>query len=210
MRKRITLSIVLVMVALLFSAPVLAAGHTVEDAVNNYFADLPSDNSMIGEADFVEMVKNGEDLFVLDIRQPDVYNEAHIKGAVNLPWGSGAIADNLDKLPGDETIYIYCYSGQTANQVNGLLNFAGFDAVSVRYGWNFGISQVDGYEAATETAVNELGAVTDYTIDAEMKTAMEDYLYGLADVSDTMFKNYKISEYLLHQECVLQHNQRAV
>lgn len=192
------LAVVLVMVAVLFaSAPVMAAGHTVEDAVNNYFADLPSDNSMIGEADFVEMVKNGEDVFVLDIRQPDVYNEGHIKGAVNLPWGSGAIADNLNKLPGDETIYVYCYTGQTANQINGLLNFAGFDAKSVRFGWNLGISQVNGYEDAVETAANELGGITDYTIDPEMKTAMEDYLYGLADVSDTMFKNYKISEDML-------------
>ncbi|MFW5794590.1 MAG: rhodanese-like domain-containing protein [Bacillota bacterium] len=195
-KKLILMAVVLFMMAVL-SAPVIAADQTVEDAVNNYFADLPSDNSMIGEEDFVEMVKDGEDVFVLDIRQPDAYEEGHIKGAVNLPWGSGAIADNLDKLPGDQTIYIYCYTGQTANQVNALLNIAGFDAKSVTLGWDLGISKVDGYEDAVETSENELGEETDYTIEPEIKTALEDYLYGLEDVKDTTYKNYMISEEML-------------
>jgi len=200
MRKRrlSLLTIALVLVAVFAAAPVMADGHTVEDAVNNYFADIPDGNSMVGTEEFVEMLKNGEDLFVLDIRSAEDFNAGHIDGAYNLPWATGAIADNLDKLPGDERIYIHCYSGQTANQLNGLLNFAGFDSVSVLYGWNFGISKVEGYEEITGDAVGEFSGPSDYTIDPEMKTAMEDYLYGLQDVSDTMFKNYMISEEMLN------------
>ncbi len=198
MKKRILLSMAIVMMALLVvSSSALAVSDAVEDAVNGYFANLPEDNGMIGEEAFVEKVKAGEDLFVLDIRQPDVYNEGHVKGAVNVPWGPDAMPAALDKLPGDETIYVYCYTAQTANQAVALLNFAGFEAKSVRFGWNLGISQVDGYEEIVETEAHELGGATDYEINSDVKAAIEDYYAGLADVSDSMYKNYKIAEDML-------------
>jgi len=198
MKKRILLSMAIVMMALLVvSSSALAVSDAVEDAVNGYFANLPEDNGMIGEEAFVEKVKAGEDLFVLDIRQPDVYNEGHVKGAVNVPWGPEAIPAALDKLPGDETIYVYCYTAQTANQTVALLNFAGFEAKSVRFGWNLGITQVDGYEEIVETEAHELGGATNYEINSDVKAAIEDYYAGLADVSDSMYKNYKIAEDML-------------
>jgi len=197
-KRRILLSMALVVMALLVvSTSAFAVSDAVEDAVNGYFENLPEDNGMIGEKDFVEKVKAGEDLFILDIRQPDVYNEGHVKGAVNIPWGPEAIPAALDKLPGDKTIYVYCYTAQTANQTVALLNFAGFEAKSVRFGWNLGISRVAGYEEIVETEAHQLGGVTDYKINANLKAAVEDYYAGLADVSDTMYKNYKITEDML-------------
>ena len=198
MRKRKLLSISLVLLfVLVLSSSALAVSDAVEDAVNGYFADLPGDNGMISQKAFVDKVKAGEDLFILDIRQPDVYNEGHVKGAINLPWGSDAIPAALDKLPADETIYVYCYTAQTANQTVALLNFAGFEAKSVKFGWNLGIARVDGYEDIVETKANELDGNTDYIINEDIKTAIVDYYEGLADVSDSMFKNYKISEDML-------------
>src|SRR6056297_1032091 len=99
---------VILLVGLIGSGAVFAASDEVEEAVNSYFANLPSNNHKISQDAFVDKVKAGEDLFVLDIRQPDVYNQAHIKGAVNLPWGPDAIPANLDKLPEDKTVYVYC------------------------------------------------------------------------------------------------------
>jgi len=194
-KRRILLSMALVVMALLVvSTSAFAVSDAVEDAVNGYFANLPEDNGMIGEEAFVEKVKAGEDLFILDIRQPDVYNEGHVKGAVNVPWGPEAIPAALDKLPGDKTIYVYCYTAQTANQTVALLNFAGFEAKSVRFGWNLGISRVKGYEDVVETSSNKLAGVTDFDINPEIKKAIVDYYKGLADVQNSMFKNYKISE----------------
>lgn len=185
------------MVVVIGSGSTMAVAESVADSVNNYFANLPSDNSMIVEDAFIEKVKSGEDLFVLDIRKPDAYKKGHIKEAVNLPWGTEAIPANLDKLPGDKTIYVYCYTAQTANQTVALLNFAGFEAKSVRFGWNLGITKVDGYNSAVETETNELKDITSYKIDSEIKTAIVDYYKGLADVNGTMFENYKISEDML-------------
>lgn len=174
-----------------------AVSDVVEETVMNYFANLPADNSMIKQDLFVEKVKAGEDLFILDIRQPDVYNEGHIKGAINVPWGP-AFPECLDKLPADRTIYVYCYTAQTANQTVALLNFAGFEAKSVRFGWNLGITRVPGYEDIVETKANDFSDVTPVEIDPEIRDAIEEYYAGLADVKDTMFKNYKISEDVLN------------
>ncbi|PLX34891.1 MAG: sulfurtransferase, partial [Clostridiales bacterium] len=49
----------------------------VESVVNAYFADKPAHNYKIKQDDFIEKVKNEEDMFILDIRQPDVYAEGH-------------------------------------------------------------------------------------------------------------------------------------
>ena len=188
---------VMLLAGLMGSSSAFAVSDKVESTVNSYFANLPANNHKISQKTFVNKVKAGEDLFVLDIRQPDVYNQGHIKGAINLPWGPDAIPANLDKLPADEMIYVYCYSGQTAGQTVALLNFAGFQAKSVNLGWNLGISRVDGYEDAVETTVNELQGTSNHKVDPKIKSEIVDYYKGLADVSNTMYKNYKISEEML-------------
>jgi len=170
-----------------------AKTDVVADAVNGYFANMPTDVYKIPEKDFVEKVKANEDMFILDIRLADVYAKGHIKGAVNAPWGT-AISDNLDKLPKDKTIMVYCYTGQTAGQTVALLNMAGFKAKSVNLGWDLGISKVDGVKDVTETKVNDFAKVEALEIKPEIKTAIEKYLKGLDTVKSTNFKNYKISE----------------
>lgn len=197
MRRKLFSMLVVLVLLVGLAGSVLAVSEEVENAVNNYFANLPEDNSMIAQDAFIEKVKSGEDLFILDIRQPDVYKKGHIKGAINLPWGTDAIPENLDKLPGDKTIYVYCYTAQTANQTVALLNFAGFEAKSVRFGWNLGITRVDGYEAVVETKENVLKGETPFKINPEIKAAIVDYYKGLGDVAATMFKNYKVSEDIL-------------
>lgn len=161
--------------------------------VNDYFANMGDNIYKIKQGDFVEKVKAGEDMFILDIRQPDVYAEGHVKGAYNAPWGT-AISENLDKLPMDKPIMVYCYSGQTAGQTVALLNMAGFDATSVNLGWNLGISKVEGVDEVTETTANEFGEATGVEIESEIKEVINDYFAGLADVKGTTYGNYKISE----------------
>jgi rhodanese-related sulfurtransferase len=163
----------------------------LEAAVNDYFANLPSNNNKIGQADFVDLVKAGEEMTVLDIRQPDAYAEGHINGAVNIPWGA-AIAEELSTIPNDKPVFVYCYSGQTAGQAVMTLNLAGFDARSVNLGWNFGISKVEGVEEVTVTEAATFSAST--AIEPAVQEALTDYYNGLADVADTKWKNYKISE----------------
>jgi len=197
MKKSILVLVLMLVLSLTLTGIAGAVSEVVEDAVMNYFAELPADNGMIAQDAFIEKVKTGEDLFILDIRQPDVYNEGHIKGAINIPWGP-ALGENIEKLPVDKTIYVYCYTAQTANQTVAVLNFAGFEAKSVRFGWNLGITRVNGYEDVVETKPNYLDESVLTQLNPELKKAVVDYFAGLADVQNTMFKNYKISEDVLN------------
>ena len=170
----------------------VVTGSAVETGVMTYFAEKPDHSYMVPEADFVEKVKSGAEMVVLDIRSAKDYEAGHVKGAVNLPWGS-AIAENLTKIPQDKEVFIYCYTGQTAGQAVMTLNLAGINARSVRFGWNLGISKVDGVADVTETTANTLADAA-YTVDADVAAAITDYYAGLSTIADERFKNYKVSE----------------
>lgn len=176
------------------SSTASSTNDVVATAANNYFANMPEDIYKIPEKDFITKVKANEAMTILDIRQPDVYAKGHIKGAINIPFGT-AISDNLEKIPADKPVMVYCYTGQTAGQTVALLNMAGFNAKSVNLGWNLGISKVEGVADVTETTENALPAnVTTAKIDPALKDAISKYFAGLADVKGTTYANYKISE----------------
>lgn len=167
--------------------------NVVEEAAMDYFANMPEDIYKIDQVKFVEKVKAGEEMVILDIRQADVYAQGHIKGAVNLPWGTD-ISSNLEKIPKDKTVMVYCYTGQTAGQTVALLNIAGFDAKSVNLGWNLGIAKVENVNEVVETTESKLEDATKTEILPDIKKAVTDYYTGLAAVKDTTYANYKISE----------------
>ncbi len=172
-------------------------GQTETDKVAGvaiaHLAEKPSDNYMISAASLIEKMTAGESMTILDIRQADAYEAGHLKGAMNLSWGPD-FARGLKDLPADQTIYAYCYSGQTCAQAIATMNMLGFDAKSISLGWNFGISQTEGYEAFTETETNPLGTENPLDFDPEVFAAIDAYYQELAEVAGTTFANHKISE----------------
>ncbi|MCD4714405.1 MAG: hypothetical protein K8R73_14075 [Clostridiales bacterium] len=157
-----------------------------------YFDNMPEHIYKIGQADFIELVKTGEEMTILDIRSAEDYGKGHVEGAVNMPWGP-AIAEGLSSIPADKPVFVYCYTGQTAGQAVMTLNMAGFDARSVNLGWNLGISKVEGIDVSTSTEAATLTPGTT-EIDAAVQEAITAYYEGLAAVSETKYKNCKVSE----------------
>jgi rhodanese-related sulfurtransferase len=165
---------------------------TVSELTAAYFTNMPEHSYKIDNKEFVKKVIDGEAMTVLDIRTAEDYAKGHVKGAVNVPWGP-AIAENLSKIPTDKPIYIYCYTGQTAGQAVMTMNLAGIEARSVHFGWNLGISKVEGVAAVTVTEAATLSG-TGKEIPAAIQTAVTEYYAGLGKITDAKFKNYKISE----------------
>jgi rhodanese-related sulfurtransferase len=82
------------------------------------------------------LINDGDDdttPFIIDCRSSADYAAGHIPGAVNI--GLGSIADNLNKIPSDETVVVYCYTGHTAGQLTAVLNMMGYDAKSLKFGF---------------------------------------------------------------------------
>lgn len=117
------------------------------DAVALYYERMPDDLYKIPEAELKELVDAGnKDIYILDIRETKDYNQGHIPGAHNIPFKK--IGENLDKLPTDKTIIVYCYTGQTGGQTTAALNIAGFTAKSLNGGMNNGWAKAS-YDVVT-------------------------------------------------------------
>ena len=69
---------------------------------------------------------------VVDVREADEYIEAHVPGVRLIPLGT--IADAVDDLPRDETVYVICRSGARSLQAADFFVANGVDAVSVSGG----------------------------------------------------------------------------
>jgi rhodanese-related sulfurtransferase len=91
-------------------------------------------------ADLQKRLKQGEKIFLLDIRLSEDYAIAHIPGAVNVEFLDAMEPHHLAKLPNDGTlIVLLCYTGHTASQMDAILNLLGYNAWTLRFGmlgWN--------------------------------------------------------------------------
>ena len=72
--------------------------------------------------------------FVLDVRQPEEWNEVHIPNTTLIPLPE--LSSRLSELPKDESIIIICRSGNRSAQARDILLRAGFEATSVAGGMN--------------------------------------------------------------------------
>jgi rhodanese-related sulfurtransferase len=74
--------------------------------------------------------------FILDVRQPEEWNENHIPGAMLIPLGE--LASRVDELPKEQEIVVVCRSGNRSAQGRDILLSAGFAEVTSMAG---GINQ---------------------------------------------------------------------
>jgi len=164
----------------------------MEKLILEYFRQMPDNRYKIDHVDFIEKAKASEDMTIIDIRRSDDYEKGHIRGAVSMPFGP-AIAGDLARIPDDKPVYVYCYSGQTAGQAVLTMNVAGVYARSVNLGWDLGVTRVEGHESLVTTEPYVLDKPV-RTVEKAVLGKVTAYYEGLSTVSDTIFKNYKISE----------------
>ncbi len=60
-----------------------------------------------GPVELERMLKSGDNLVVVDVREAEDFAKGHIPGAINLPKGTW---DNPSGLSKDKTNVVYCYS----------------------------------------------------------------------------------------------------
>jgi rhodanese-related sulfurtransferase len=133
----LTLSLVLLLSAVSGVAAQEPTGDfaVVQAAVDAY---LSSGKAPVISADALwENLNDGDpdnDPFILSVRSPEHYAIGHIPGAVNIPWKEIAKPENLAKLPTDQPIVVYCYTGHTGQIATTVLNALGYDATNLKFG----------------------------------------------------------------------------
>ena len=71
---------------------------------------------------------------VLDVRNPDEYETAHVPGAVLIPLGE--LAERQDEVPQADPLYVICAVGGRSLAATKALVDAGYNALSVAGGTN--------------------------------------------------------------------------
>ncbi len=95
--------------------------------VKEYEYDLVYYKDIRGAA-FQEMVNGDKDIILVDVRpEKQVEEEGMIEGAINVP--SDTVDKNLDKLPKEKTIALYCNTGTRSADVAMQLEELGYENV---------------------------------------------------------------------------------
>jgi len=90
----------------------------------------------IKPAELLEKQNENKPIFILDIRNSEEYEVSHLKGAQLVDYESFKI-DNLDELPKDAEIIVYCSVGYRSERVGEKLLDNGFTNVKNLYGGIF-------------------------------------------------------------------------
>jgi rhodanese-related sulfurtransferase len=107
--------------------------------------------------EFDEMIENHDDLVIVDVREGDEFQRAHIPGALGVPRGileSAADAGgtlSVDRLcdARDKTVVLYCQNGERSALATDTLQQMGFEKV---YNLAGGIDlwQAEGFALVTD------------------------------------------------------------
>src|SRR5215469_4214781 len=112
-------------------------------AVSEDAAEAAS-GSTITATDLKDMLDRGDDIFLVDVREPNEYEIVSIPGATLIPKDQFLTGVALEKLPQDKRIVLHCKSGVRSAEALAVVKNAGFsDAVHVGGGVLAWINQVD-------------------------------------------------------------------
>jgi rhodanese-related sulfurtransferase len=77
-------------------------------------------------------LNSGESLMIIDVREPQEWNEAHIEGAKHIQLGQ--LLERLDELDPTREMFMVCRSGSRSGLACEMLSERGFDVVNMTGG----------------------------------------------------------------------------
>jgi adenylyltransferase/sulfurtransferase len=100
--------------------------------------------STISVGTLKEWLDERDDLWLVDVREPNEYEINRIPGAVLVPKGEFLTGEALSRVPQDKQAVVYCKSGVRSAEVLAVLHGAGLaDAVHVGGGVAAWVNQID-------------------------------------------------------------------
>lgn len=114
-------SVNLLLVGLAIAAVAVIAAIALWPRANS--ASLPKEISVAQAKE-----KYDAGAFVLDVRQPEEWNETHVPGTTLIALGE--LQGRVSELPKDKEIVVICRSGNRSQQGRDILLNAGFDQVT--------------------------------------------------------------------------------
>lgn len=82
--------------------------------------------SQNGSENLAEIINNNA--FLVDVRSPMEFNDAKVKGSINIPLDQ--IQNHLAKFKGKNNIVVFCRSGARSSQAKSILDRNGIENVT--------------------------------------------------------------------------------
>lgn len=144
--------------------------------VDEYLSAIPEGYMAVGKIDaFKELLESAKPVLI-DVREESDYAEGHIEGAINIPIRT--LAQNLDKIPMDQPVMVYCASGLRAGMATTSLHVLGYSNVKAfPPGWK-------GWSEANEPVSTEPVEAATYSVpevNAELLAAVDEFLSNLPE-----------------------------
>src|SRR5436190_23095790 len=102
-----------------------------------------------GPVELEHMLKSGEPIVVVDVREAEDYSRGHIPGAINLPKGTWSNPQGLQK---DKTNIVYCYTQTCHLAAKACVEFAGHGFPVMEMDGGFEAWKENEFEQETEPA----------------------------------------------------------
>ena len=107
-------------------------------------AQQAASGSTITATELKGMLDRGDDIFLVDVREPNEYEIVSIPGSVLIPKDQFLNGSALERLPQDKKIVLHCKSGVRSAECLAVVKGAGYsDAVHVGGGVLAWVNQVD-------------------------------------------------------------------
>ncbi len=93
---------------------------------------MNNNTKQISAKDFIKL--NFKEINVVDLREKDELLVRPFSQALNFPFSS--IWENIDDIPKDKPVYVFCHSGELSTEIVSILTERGYDAVNVEGGYS--------------------------------------------------------------------------
>lgn len=88
---------------------VLNSNSDLKTAVDRYLNSIPKGYYTVGNVEELQRLIRENNILLIDVREPSEYATGHIGNAINIPLPK--LTQNLDKIPQNQPVVIYCTSG---------------------------------------------------------------------------------------------------
>lgn len=99
----------------------------LESSVDHYLTSIPSGYYKIDSITGLKKQLENSQTLLVDVREPSEYQLGHIPNAINIPLRT--LAHNLDQVPPDRPVVLYCSSGYRSAMGVMTLHLLGYENV---------------------------------------------------------------------------------
>ncbi|MBU7583558.1 MAG: rhodanese-like domain-containing protein [Nostoc sp. TH1S01] len=106
---------------------VLNSDSDIKKAVDHYLNSIPKGYYTVGNVEELQRLLREDNTLLIDVREPTEYADGHIGNAINIPLPK--LTQNLDKIPSNQSVVIYCTSGYRSAMAVMSLRLLGYENV---------------------------------------------------------------------------------